>query len=65
MKDKEKLLIELISALNHIGLNWYHIMEDFLEYQIEKKQKSTEHLADLQNIIMNIQDEALSFHFYH
>ncbi|MBU2515525.1 hypothetical protein KJ966_29765 [bacterium] len=62
MKDREKLLIEMISALNHLGLDWYHIMEDYFEYQIEKK--TTEDLIEMKNIILNIRNDIHEFLHY-
>ncbi len=60
MNKKEKLLIEMVSALNHIGLNWYHILEDYLEYQEEKKLISIKNLAELRTIAIDIQSTLIA-----
>ncbi len=62
MKKEKQLLSELILALNYFGLNWYHIMEDYLEYQIEKKRKPVEYLSEIRNMMVTVQDKFPTSH---
>ncbi len=57
MKNHKTLLNELILALNHAGLNWRHILEDYLDYQEEKKQKPFKDVSEL-NESIEVQPES-------
>ncbi len=55
MNKEKKLLEELILALNHIGLNWEHIVEDYLDHKKEKEQKPVEELSEININIIDFQ----------
>lgn len=55
MEKKEKLLNELVLALNYAGLNWYHILEDYLEDQAIRNLKPIEEMAELKKIVAEFQ----------
>lgn len=57
MNKKEKLLMEMISAINYLGLNWYDILEDYLEHQLRNRQKSIQNFDEIIKIAKEIQSD--------
>jgi hypothetical protein len=57
MKNEELLLREMISALDCIGLNWKHIMEDYIESQLEQGQMSIGDISELKTIMRKINQD--------
>ncbi len=51
MNKDEILLKELILALKHVGLNWRDVLEDYLEYQAEINQKSSNDVSELKTVL--------------
>jgi hypothetical protein len=64
MNKEEILLKELILALNHIGLDWQMIMEDYVEYQKEINMKSINNISKLESIIKKFKKVFQSSHFH-
>lgn len=54
MKKEEIILKELVLALEHAEINWYWIMEDYLEYKKAKNQITSLDIPELTTVISNL-----------